>query len=254
MKSYDKYSKHSVTMVNIDKLTRIIKDENKKNKIRYVIETGTYLGKGSTRVIAETFLDEKDKPEVMTIEANWLNWKKAKKNLKKYNFIKPVWGLSVPRAEAIQFAENDHALKQRDEYPDIYIDGGSDPLNFYIKELRGEFGYTRHKYLNHVLKFFENIDKKNKYSGENLLRKYLLKYQKEMPLIALDSSGAIGLLEFNTVQEIMGNNEYYLLLDDIFHLKHFRSYEEIKKNPAYEILIMDKDGGWLFAKHNGSQL
>jgi hypothetical protein len=249
MKPYSEYSKHSVTMVNIDKLISIIRDENKKHKFRYIIESGTFVGKGSTRMIAETFINEEEKPEVITMEANWLNWRRAKKNLKKYNFVKPVWGFSVPQKEAIQFVEEDYALKHQDEYPDVYIDGGSDPLNFYIGELRGEFGYTRYKYLNYLLKYFEERDKRTKYSGEDLLRKYLLKYQKEVPLIALDSSGAIGLLEFNIVKEMMGNNEYYLLLDDIYHLKHFRSYDEIKKNPAYEILMLDKDGGWLFAKH-----
>lgn len=248
MKPYNEYSKHSVTMVNIDKLTKLLKDENKKNKFRYVIETGTNVGIGSTRMIAETFVKEDHLPEVITIEANWLNWKKAKKNLIKYNFVKPIWGFSVCHSEAIRFVKSDYALQHQNEFPDVYIDGGSDPIVFYLRELSGEFGNTPFKILNYFLKYFENKDRKINFSGEDLLRQYLLKYRKELPIIILDSSGAIGYLEFNIVKETMGNNEYYLLLDDIYHLKHFRSYEEIKQNPSYKILMIDEEGGWIFAK------
>jgi hypothetical protein len=250
MKSYSEYSEHSVSMVNIQNLTEVIRDENKKNKINYVIETGTYQGKGSTRMIAETFVHEVSPPEIITLEANWRNWKKAKKNLEMYNFVKPIWGLSVPKNEAIDFVKGDYAIHHQDEYPDIFIDGGSDPLSFYLKELNGEFGYTPYKLLNYYLKSFEKRDRKIHFSGEDQLRKYLSKYKKESPIIMLDSSGAIGLLEFNIVKEIMGDDTYYLLLDDIFHLKHFRSYEEIKQDPSFKILMVDKEGGWLFAKRN----
>lgn len=248
MRHYAEYSQHSVSMVKMDELTKVIRDENAKNKISYVIETGTFLGTGSTRMIAEAFLNENPQPDVITIEANWLHWKKAKKNLKNYNFVTPLWGLSVPNKEAIEFAKNDYALQHQDEFPEIYVDGGDDPLGFYIRELSGDFGYTRFKSINYVLKFLEERDKKKNFSGEDLLRKYLSKYKKESPLILLDSAGAVGLLEFNIVKEIMGDNKYYLLLDDIHHLKHFRSYEEIKQNPDYEILIVNEEDGWLFAK------
>lgn len=250
MKSYNEYSHHSVSMVNLNNLTKILQDENKKNKIKYVIETGTNIGTGSTRMLAETFVKEDHHPEVFTFEANWRNWKKAKKNLKKYNFVKPIWGFSVPHKEASQFVKEDYALQHQDEFPDIFIDGGNDPLGFYLKELSGEFGITRFKSINYILKCFENKDKNINYSGEDLLRKYLIKYKKELPLIVLDSSGAIGFLEFKIVKEIMGNDQYYLLLDDIHHLKHFRSYAEIKQSSEYNILMIDEEGGWVFAKKN----
>ncbi len=250
MKSYSEYSEHSVSMVNIDKLTSLIREENKKNPIQYVIETGTYQGTGSTRMIAETFAPEANPPEIITLEANWRNWRKARKNLKKYRFVNPQWGFSVPNQEALEFVRGDYALHHQEEFPDIYIDGGSDPLAFYLKELQGGFGYTPYKLLNRVLKYFEHRDQKTHFQGEDLLRKYLSKYRKQSPLIMLDSSGAIGFLEFNIVREVMGDQEYYLLLDDIFHLKHFRSYDEIQRDPSFKILMLDQEGGWLFAKRN----
>lgn len=247
MRSFDEYSLHSVTMVNIDRLTDVIQEENKKNKINYVIESGTNVGTGSTRMLAETFLHEDHQPEIITLEANWRNWKKAKNNLKKYSFVKPVWGMSVSTEEAIQFVKEDYALLHQDEFPDIFIDGGEDPIGFYTKELSGEFGNSRFKTFNYIMKQFENRDKKINFGGEDLLRKYLLKYRNDFPLIALDSAGAIGWLEFNIVKETMGTDKYYLLLDDIHHLKHFRSYEEIKQSSEFEILMVDEEGGWVFA-------
>ncbi len=250
MKPYEEDSLHSVSMVNIDNLKEIIKNENKRNKMKYILETGTYIGLGSTRMLAECFSGESSTPEIITLEANWRNWKNAKKNLRKYKFVIPVWGLSVPKEEALQFVKNDYAIQHQDEFPDVYIDGAGDPLGFYLKELSGEFGTTRFNFINYFLKILENRDKTINYRGEDLLRIYLRKYKDETPLIVLDSSGAIGLLEFNIVQNIMGKSPYYLLLDDICHLKHFRSVAEIKQNPEFRILMSDEKAGWLMAKKN----
>ncbi|MBU1678325.1 MAG: hypothetical protein KKD86_05640 [Bacteroidetes bacterium] len=248
MKPYEGYSYGSISMVNINNLINVIRDENKQNKIKYIIETGTYIGIGSTRALADIFINEENPPMIITIEANWRNWRKSKKNLQIYSFVKPIWGFSVLKSEAHEFILKDYALLNHDEFPDIFIDGGNDPLGFYLKELSGELGNSNYKILNFIIKYFENKDKNFNFSGEDLLRKYLLKYKYEIPLIALDSSGSIGLLEFNIVKEIMGVNQYYLLLDDINHLKHFRSYEEIKHNIGYKILMVDEQSGWVFVK------
>jgi hypothetical protein len=116
--------------------------------------------------------------------------------------------------------------------------------------LSGEFGYTRFKLVNLIFKYFENRDKKKYFGGEDLLKKFVSKYKKEVPLILLDSAGGIGLLEFKIVTETMGSDPYYLLLDDINHLKHFRSFKEIKENPSFTILAENVESGWVFAKSN----
>jgi hypothetical protein len=250
MRAYSKDIHFSVSMTNLSQVSEIIKNENKKNRIRYVIETGTNLGLGSTKMLAETFINEEQPPEIITLEANWLNWKKAKKNLEKYNFVKPFWGLSVSKDKAVDFVKNDYAILHHQEFPDIYIDGGDDPKGFYEKELSGEFGYTRFKLVNLIFKYFENRDKKKYFGGEDLLKKFVSKYKKEVPLILLDSAGGIGLLEFKIVTETMGSDPYYLLLDDINHLKHFRSFKEIKENPSFTILAENVESGWVFAKSN----
>ena len=43
--------------------------------------------------------------------------------------------------------------------------------------------------------------------------------------------------------------DYLLLLDDINHIKHFRSYRHVKADPRFEVLGVDEREGWLLAKH-----
>jgi hypothetical protein len=47
----------------------------------------------------------------------------------------------------------------------------------------------------------------------------------------------------------MRNKSYYLVLDDIHHLKHFRSKEYIENHPEeFNLISMDIEAGWLIAK------
>ena len=65
----------------------------------------------------------------------------------------------------------------------------------------------------------------------------------------MDSAGGIGFLEFTILLRVMRNRPYSLLLDDINHIKHFRSYEHIRKDRRFTILGLDESRGWLFARH-----
>ena len=74
-------------------------------------------------------------------------------------------------------------------------------------------------------------------------------HKEHKPLIVLDSAGGIGYLEFQTVLKVMGNSEYFILLDDIHHLKHFRSARDIKTDKSFEILGLEQHHGWMLAHH-----
>lgn len=248
MKNYNEYSQHSVAMVNTLLLSNAITKIHRTNKITHLLETGTNIGLGSTKMYAEIFKSDLTPPEFITIEANWRSWRKARKNLNQYRFVKPIWGLSVEMKEALEFISVDDALNNPESYANIFIDGGVNPIAFYKNELSGEFGNSSFALINYINMFFENKDRKEYYTGDDLLRKYLTRFKKNTPLISLDSAGGTGLLEFNIVKEIMDNDKYYLILDDIHHLKHFRSYEEIKGNSGFEIIEVDEKAGWVFTK------
>ncbi len=93
------------------------------------------------------------------------------------------------------------------------------------------------------------LDSFSRNAGEDLLERYLQKFQTKNPLIILDSAGGIGFLEFSIMQEVMQGHSYLLLLDDINHIKHFRSHQTIKKDPQFSIIKSDEQQGWLLAKH-----
>ena len=95
------------------------------------------------------------------------------------------------------------------------------------------------------------IDRRRRYAGENLLAKSLERVRDERPLVVLDSAGGTGWLEFTTLRETMGARPYVLLLDDVHHLKHFRSLQHVRRDGAFEILGLDEMHGWMLALHKG---
>jgi hypothetical protein len=70
------------------------------------------------------------------------------------------------------------------------------------------------------------------------------------PLVLLDSAGGVGFLEFKTVLQILEGSSFFIILDDIHHLKHFRSYAHIKSDPSFMILGENLQHGWVVAKKN----
>jgi hypothetical protein len=245
MKLYSTYEKASISMGDASNLLDALSECIYAERIEYVIETGTYLGLGSTQTIAHAFLKSKPPKEFVTIEANWSNWKTARKNLSKYKYIKSLWGKSVAQDEAIRFINSDPVLRNHEKYPDIWIDDTDDPREFYIKEIRGRLGAD----LSSVDNLCEAFARLFYHSGEDLLKRYLVKFKEQKPLIVLDSAGGVGYLEFTILQNLMTNKSYLVLLDDVHHVKHFRSHEEIKTNSNFRILYLDLENGWLLAKH-----
>ena len=147
---------------------------------------------------------------------------------------------------AIAFVESDEFIRCHDRHPDIFIDDVDDPVGFYSRELRGELSGGTPRELQ---RFVYLVDRALRYSGENLLGKSLERVRNANPLVILDSSGGVGWLEFTLLRETMERRPFVLLLDDIHHVKHFRSFQHVRADPAFEILGFDERHGWMLAKH-----
>ena len=226
-------------------LERLFENE----EIGAVFESGTFDGSGSTTTLAEAVKGSGKKLNgFFTAEADYKLYKKAKRNLAPYPFVTPLWGLTVRFDEAKQFVEEDEAIKKHEYYPEIFIDDVDDPQGFYLNELRGQLSkhHIRQSVLQKLRALFE---KRNDVFEEDLFRKYLPAQAAQQPLILLDSAGGIGFLEFNLVKELMKNATYFLILDDIHHLKHFRSYRAIKENPRFAVIEENQMHGWVIAKY-----
>lgn len=219
--------------------------------IQLVFESGTYLGKGSTTTIAELFIKAKKIPKnFITVEANYDYFIQAKRNLRKYEFIKPIFGISVDYVEAAKFLLNDDIFDNLDNYHDAYIDHLINPKHFYLQEIMvGVFQNRINSGKENWLK--RNLKPENTVRNfrNNVLKDFSNLINDTLALIILDSAAGIGFYEFTQVMKEMENKSFILVLDDIHHLKHFRSKEFIKQNPEkFEMIGLNEELGWLIAK------
>jgi hypothetical protein len=210
--------------------------------IEIIIESGTYNGLGSSTSIAIAFQNSKKLEKFYTCEVDLQSYREAKYNLSKFPFVKCCLGTSVSKNEAIQFIKSDQAIRHHEDYPEVFIDDTHNPVDFYINEIKGHLIDSKNDVLRSLQKWI--------ISRNNLLRKLIAQNIDRKMLIVLDSAGGIGHLEFMIVNELLSKVEFYILLDDTHHLKHFRGYKEIKNNKAYSILAASELDGWVLAKHS----
>ena len=219
-----------------------------------VIETGTYLGLGSTRVLADFFAQSRIPKRFLTFEVNWTHFRHAKVNLRPFGFVDCRWGSSVSQTDAVRFIESDEAIVHHQRHSDIWIDDVDDPVAFYSNEIMGSMLYQRRKMAGHSLvkrlaRAYGIGDVDFLWDGDQLLAQACAIHKSHKPLIVLDSAGGVGFLEFQTVLSVMQDAEYLLLLDDVHHLKHFRSLRYIQSSAEFKLLAANIACGWALAYH-----
>jgi hypothetical protein len=177
------------------------------NRIDEIVETGTFHGDGSTKIFAET------KKYVFSIECNYENWAISTNNLFKYPNVCVIHGLSLNREEIIKGLLNENF--------DIDTTYDSDyPKSFYMREI------SQRVVLENALDVFSKNDRNQ--------------------LIFLDSAGGVGLLEFKSVMsynvEFLKNK--VIMLDDISHIKHYRSVKFLQENGFNVNISTDNRFAW----------
>lgn len=203
-------------------------------KPRSIIETGTYIGTGTTRIIAAALRDAGlFGTTFYSIECNPFHHKQALSNLSKEGllpFVNLLIGLSVPRAilptvEKIYDETVRNIEAAADD--DIFVD---------------------HQEQNRVALYHRETDFPD--IPEDLLGTYLEKLAGRPEIVILDSGGHMGNVEFNYVIERL-QGECYVVLDDIHHVKHNKSFKQIQNDPRFELLISSKEKfGFCIAKFN----
>jgi hypothetical protein len=169
--------------------------------VEEIVETGTYLGLGSTKIFAETGLP------VTTIECNYDYLNIALRNRPEGN-VTLKYGLSLQKYQIEYILEKDKTLEEENA------------KNLRCLALDNNGKYLREFYTNEI---FNNL--KEPYD-EDLLVKCI--NPNKTQLIFLDSSGAIGLEECRHVLFSEVGTNTILVLDDVNHYKHFRSVKYIK--------------------------
>jgi hypothetical protein len=249
MKRYADYARASISMSQDSMFKATLEWLFAENDIDLVVECGTYLGVGSTASMAQAIINSgKPHPEFITIEADELIYNEAVENLKKFPFVTPVWGLSVDCVAAREFILQDDAIRHHEQYPEVFIDYIDNPVETYIEEIEGQLSKTLQKGASY------DVESKRILEGrrfrDNVLGSLVDKLENATPLFLLDSAGGIGYFEFQTVGRMMNGRPHFVILDDIHHLKHFRSYRDISdENGGYTIINESLENGWAIAKY-----
>jgi hypothetical protein len=175
-----------------------------KNEIDEIIETGTFNGLGSTTIFAKTG------KKIISIESCLGNYYMAQDNLKNYSNVELLYGSSLKIEEMINFIKNDKIYSSSEVLDGkIIIDGFTekDAKEGYESEILG-WGYPTPK-------------------AEDLLINLINNNKKQ--IVFLDSAGGVGYMEFKKFMSI--KKEFLikkvLMLDDISHVKHFRSVKDL---------------------------
>jgi len=247
MRLYGVESHASMDMAGDPVLRQHLVELIARYRLDVAIETGTFLGLGSTRFIADAFLQVAPPKRLVTVEVNFANWCRAKANLRPYPFIDCRWGLSVALDRALEFLQHDEMLLNHQRYPDIYIDNISDPVAAYSRELRGQAEELERMPLAGRSSDIAFNGKDYLFDGEDVLSRLLQAHAGHTPLIVLDSAGGVGFLEFQIVLEKMAGKPFAILLDDSHHIKHYRSLQHIRGTADFTIVAAG--ASWVLATH-----
>lgn len=175
-----------------------------KYGIQSIVETGTYDGMGSSQILAKTGLP------FDTIECHGMNFIAAKVNLEQFKQTRVHHAYSLPLNEMLEFINNDDWTNNPEKMIELGVKFDHDNPRWYYKH--------------------ELNDVVSKPPRENLLMGLITNTQRQ--LVFLDSSGGVGLLEFQKVIDLPKEllREKVIMLDDVNHIKHYRSVEWMKEN------------------------
>lgn len=191
----------------------------KRTRPTKIIETGTYVGTGSTNTIASAIQSLELKSTFFSIEVNPQFIEKARKNLGQLNdYVSLVHGLSVPRQmlPTSEQLKNDMILNP--EFDDILVDHRE---GVRVNRYMAETGFI--------------------HSSDEMLKICLERFHYFPDFVLLDSGGHVGNLEFNYLISML-RGECFIALDDIFHVKHHKSFLQIQNDKRFSDTVVLNEG------------
>ena len=224
-----KYADHTI-VVETPKLHAELVAAIDAFKPRNVLETGTYLGTGTTQAILNA-LGGNCVDKFVTIEANIDSALKARARLG-IKGVKVVNGLSVLYEQGKQAVNDPWLFKPPDgvsrdhEFPSDYL---------------YEIGYYHCGYTPTGGPWILHDD------APRLDGLLAMLTPLARPLICLDSCGALGWLEFSEVCRLQPA-PFLLFLDDVNHVKHYRSRLAIEADPEHWKVHAISVDGWMIAE------
>jgi ADP-heptose:LPS heptosyltransferase/glycosyltransferase involved in cell wall biosynthesis/predicted O-methyltransferase YrrM len=186
---------------------------------RKIIETGTYLGTGTTAIIVSALETLGIHDAIFyTIEVNPQNYTSARAFFAANNMnVRALNGLSVPRSMLPDPDEIARRTITDVDYDGIFVD--------HNQENRVQFYYDETD--------FPLVE-------DDLLYKCLERFDFRPDFVLLDSAGHMGSIEFDYLIDHL-QAECYIALDDIYHVKHHCSFQRIQSDPRFEVFTASKE-------------
>lgn len=206
-------------------ITKVIADI-KPSKI---IETGTFHGTGTTKIIGNAVKTQGlINTKFYSIEVNINNYKEAQKNIAKSglgDYVTLLNGLSLPRNFLPTIEDIEKRTVKNIEFDEVFVDHREgDRARMYYNETD-----------------FADVE-------DSLLEQCLISFDYEPDFVLLDSGGHIGNIEFNYLLERL-NKECIIALDDVNHIKHKKSLMQMMSDSRFKIIIKsDEKFGFCIAK------
>jgi hypothetical protein len=213
-------SKKDLTLVETEsQFGRAVNDLFARVHPRRVIETGTYWGTGTTTIIAKALRDLGiEDAEFISIEVNPRNLDRAAANLAKAGLVvELVNGLSVPRILLPDLNRIEQDLVRNVLADGLVVDHEEqDRARLYFKETD-----------------FSDLP-------DDVLGNALERFDYRPDFVLLDSGGHMGHIEFRYLIEKL-RGPCHIALDDIYHVKHFRSFQEMKQDNRFELVAASEE-------------
>ena len=185
-----------------------------------IIETGTYWGTGTTTIIAAALRDLglSDEARFISIEVNPKNLQRAQVNLAKAGLnVELINGLSVPRKMLPSPEQIDRDLVQNVLADSLVVDHEEpDRVRLYMGETD-----------------FPGVP-------DDMLGAALARFDFRPDFVLLDSGGHMGFVEFGyLIDQLKG--PCHIALDDIYHVKHYRSFQQIKQDARFRVVAASEE-------------
>ncbi|MBF0564622.1 MAG: hypothetical protein HQK89_05210 [Nitrospirae bacterium] len=248
---------HDLTAVGgVSAFARSIGSLFEEIRPKRLIETGTYLGMGTTAIIASALKElvragHVADPIFYSIEVNPQNYERARENLKAsglIDYVKPLLGLSVPRdilpsIEEIERLFVKNICDSGDGVPEICENnepGHKDIAHNDIghKDIAHAGIFVDHREDERASLYYGETNFPD--TGDDLLGKCLADFDYRPDFVLLDSAGHLGYVEFTyLVSRLRG--DCYVALDDVYHVKHYGSLIKLKQDGRFTILVESRE-------------
>lgn len=204
-----------------------IRDVIAQYRPRKLIETGTYLGMGTTRIVATALSDSCIYDATfISIEANPANYSKAVNNLHREGLnVELMNAVSVPRIMLPTIAKIERQLVHNVIADGLIVD---------------------HEEHDRAARYFNETNFPD--VSDDGLGRVLRRFGYKPDFVLLDSAGHLGFSEFCYTIDLL-DAPCFIALDDVRHVKHFHSLERIKSDARFRIVAeSDEKFGFCIAK------